>query len=508
MRGILFLLVLSLIVTTCRKDAEDPADPPAEGDHNTKPDPAKSPTSEPLRVVQISAGGYHNCALLSDGRVKCWGGDTEDNSEGGRKTSALGQGSGNENIGDGKKWNKDTGQPEPTDKNEMGDNLKAVDLGSGVKAKAISSGSYHTCALLTDGKVKCWGQGWAGMLGQGNTDTLGDEPDEMGDKLKPIDLGTGRTAKAIAAGLTHNCALLDNDTVKCWGEGKYGRLGQGNENDIGDGENEMGDNLKAVNLGNDVKATAITAGVAHTCALLDSKKVKCWGGGQQGRLGHNSEEPLGDETKEVGNGLPAVNLGDDVSVVAIATGSTHNCALLDSGALKCWGHGGNGQLGQGNTERLGDGKDKDLQNSDKDEMGDNLKAVNLGNNVKIKAIALGSSLTCALLTDGTVKCWGANSKGQLGQGHTYSAGIYEDEMGDNLPFVELGSGVKATAITAGYRHTCALLDNHRVKCWGNGAGGLLGQGNEDNLGDEGDKENEEKEMGDDLPYVDILGSEK
>ena len=304
--------------------------------------------------------------------------------------------------------------------------------------------------------------------------------------------------------------MLDNDAVKCWGEGQYGRLGQGNEDNIGGGKDEMGDNLNPIALDNDVKATAISAGTLHTCVLLNNQKVKCWGNGEIGRLGHNSEDHLGNETGEMGDSLPIVNLGEGLSVVAIGAGASHTCALLDSGAMKCWGHGGSGKLGQENTERLGDGKDKDLKQSNKDEMGDNLKVINLGSDVKVKAFALGSGHSCALLTDGTVKCWGSNSRGQLGldsgnvdnQGKVNHLGDNEGEMGNALPIVNFGSGVKATAVTAGYRHTCALLDNHKVKCWGNGAGGLLGQGNEDDLGDE------EGEMGDKLPYVDILGSKK
>ena len=282
----------------------------------------------------------------------------------------------------------------------------------------------------------------------------------------------------------------------------------------------MVDNLKPIALGSDVKATAISAGNTNTCVLLDNQKVKCWGDGQQGGLGYNNTKTLGDAKNEMGDNLPIVNLGEGLSVVAIGAGHNHTCASLDSGAMKCWGYGSTGQLGQENIETLGDGKDKDFKQSNKNEMGDNLKVVNLGSDVKVKAFALGTEHTCALLTDGTVKCWGANERGQLGldsgivynQGKVDHLGDNKGEMGNALPIVNFGSGVKATAVTAGYLHTCALLDNHKVKCWGSGAGGLLGQGNEDNLGDEGDEdegdEDEEGEMGDKLPYVDILGSEK
>ena len=493
MRNVILLLVLSIIVANCRKnDEEEPADPPAKG-KPTKPDPSKSPNTEPnpeaLRVVAISAGHLHACALLNDGRVKCWGGDADDDQMEGRGNFALGIGK-KTNIGD--------------EQNEMGDNLKAADLGTNIKAKAISAGGYHTCALLSDGKVKCWGEGGYGQLGQDNSEDLGDEPGEMGDKLKAIDLS--RPAKAISAGHVHTCALLDSGEVKCWGDGQFGRLGQDSESVIGNDAGEMA-GLQAIDLG--AKALAVSAGGLHTCALLAVGTIKCWGSGQQGKTGQNSEgylgdgldedsEPLPDGVSEMGQNLPAVDLGANANAVAVTTRGDHTCALLDDGRLKCWGKGDDGQLGQGNTERLGDGKDKDSQNSDKDEMGDNLPAVDLGPDVEVTAVTTGDNHTCVLLAGGAVKCWGSSFRGQLGQGNTTPIGGNPGEMGDTLKAIDLGTGAEAIAVSAGDSFTCALLNDGAVKCWGDGAGGKLGQGDEKNLGDE---------VGDKLKAIDILGSE-
>ena len=102
--------------------------------------------------------------------------------------------------------------------------------------------------ILDNGLVKCWGAGNNGVLGQGNTDDLGDGANEMGDNLSAVDLGTGRTATAISVGRESTCALLDNATVKCWGKGINGMLGQGNTDALGDNANEMGDNLPAIDL--------------------------------------------------------------------------------------------------------------------------------------------------------------------------------------------------------------------------------------------------------------------
>jgi hypothetical protein len=130
----------------------------------------------------------------------------------------------------------------------MGNNLPAVNLGTRRKAKAITAGTLHTCAILDNNTVKCWGLNGDGGLGYGDTNHRGDEPNEMGDNLPAVDLGTGRNAKAIAAGGGHTCALLDNNTVKCWGRSNAGQLGYGDTNDRGDAAGEMGDNLHQVVL--------------------------------------------------------------------------------------------------------------------------------------------------------------------------------------------------------------------------------------------------------------------
>ena len=128
-------------------------------------------------------------------------------------------------------------------------------------------------AILANGTVKFWGYNIRGQLGQGNTTQIGDNAGEMGDNLPAIDLGTGRTATAIASGRYMAMALLDNGTVKAWGYNAQGQLGQGNTSNIGDGSGEMGDNLPAIDLGTGRTATSIGAGLYHTGAILDNGTV-------------------------------------------------------------------------------------------------------------------------------------------------------------------------------------------------------------------------------------------
>ncbi len=374
--------------------------------------------------------------------------------------------------------------------NEMGENLPAVNLGTGRTAVDITAGNGLSCALLDDATVKCWGVNFSGQLGLGDTSTRGDGANEMGDNLPAVNLGTGRTATAISAGPQGDaCALLDNGTVKCWGSNGDGQLGQGDTANRGDGANEMGDNLPAVNLGTGRTATAISAGAFSTCAVLDNATVKCWGSGGTGALGLGDTSKRGDGANEMGDNLPAVDLGVGRTPVDItAGGNQYTCALLDNATIKCWGLNNLGQLGLGDTAWRGDGAN---------EMGDNLPAVNLGTGRIATAITAGEASTCALLDNSTVKCWGYNGSGQLGLGDTANRGNGPNAMGDNLPAVNLGTGRTATAITAGQSSNCVLLDNNAVKCWGLNSSGQLGLGDTANRGDGAN------EMGDNLPIVDF-----
>ncbi len=132
----------------------------------------------------------------------------------------------------------------------MGDHLPAVDLGTGRTAVAVSAGDAHTCALLDNATVKCWGFNGSGQLGLGDNVNRGDRTrgrTRWATTCPAVDLGTGRTAVAIATGANHTCALLDNDTVKCWGSNGSGQFGLGDTTNRGDATpgHQMGDNLPA-----------------------------------------------------------------------------------------------------------------------------------------------------------------------------------------------------------------------------------------------------------------------
>ncbi len=394
----------------------------------------------PLKTSSVSVSGTHSCANLANGAAKCWG------------SNIYGETGTGSSASPGSSF--DT----------MGLNLADVDLGWEITVKAISTGLHFSCAILNNNAVKCWGRNQVGQLGLGNTVDRGRQSNLMGDQLPEVDLGTGQTAIDIEAGLYHACAILDNGSVKCWGYNYYGQLGQDNTTNLGDNANEMGDLLPAIYLGTERSAVAISAGGYHTCAILDNGTVKCWGYNNAGQLGLGNTVNRGSASGHM-NSLPIVNLGTDRTAIAIAAGEYHTCALLDNNTVKCWGFASNGQLGLGNRINKGDNSD---------EMGDALPTVDLGAGLTAISISANNHQTCAILNDRSLKCWGLNNLGQLGLEDSANRGDNSGEMGDALPAINLGSGRTALSVSAGSSNTCAVLDNDTVKCWGYNNHGQLG----------------------------------
>jgi alpha-tubulin suppressor-like RCC1 family protein len=304
-------------------------------------------------------------------------------------------------------------------------------------------------------------------LGYGDTVSRGDGAGEMA-ALVAIDFGAGRTATAIAVGALHSCALLDNLTVKCWGRNQYGQLGYGDTDSRGDDAGEMGDALLAIDFGTGRTARAIAAGKYFTCALLDNFAVTCWGANTGGQLG------LGDTTERTSpTALAAIDFGSGLTARALSAGDDHVCAILGDGALVCWGGAGNGRLGSGGTSNIGDGTN---------EMGTKLAAVSLGSSSTAIAVSAGQAHTCVVFTSTEVKCFGNGGSGRLGVGNQNDLGDSPSEMGTALPAINLGTGRTALAVSAGAEHTCALLDNAALKCWGSGDSGRRGSSNMSNVG--------------------------
>eukprot|EP01083_Nonionella_stella_P304687 1059852_1 len=430
-------------------------------------------------ALSLSTGSHsrHTCAFESNkpnfNGFKCWGFNMY---------GQLGQGHTN-TIGDAP--------------NEMGSTLPNIDTGISLTEIAhVATAGAHTCLLTTTNQIKCFGSNAYGELGYGDTMNRGDAANTMADNLPFVDLGTNRTPIQIATGYSHTCVVLFNDAlgqkeVKCYGKNNFGQLGYGHTNNTGDEPGEMGDNLLPIDLGIDFEPVQVTAGAFFTCALSSTGKVSCWGRNVAGQLGNGDTDNRGDEPGEMGVNLTTIDLGSNFLPVKIEAGYKTVCALSDAGTVKCWGWNGYGCLGYGNTVNIGDNVG---------EMGNNLALVELGTGFVAIGIFAGGYHMCALSEGRNIKCFGSNSYGNLGYGHTNHIGDGVGEMGDNLAFVDLGNGFNdaIAAVQGSPYHTCAVSLSDKVKCWGGGTNGMLGSGATNNVGDD------VGEMGINLPIVDLV----
>lgn len=282
------------------------------------------------RIRQLALGDSHTCVLFGVNGVKCWGSNS----------------SGQLGLGDEDRRGDGVG--------EMGSYLPLVVVSPpGVLISSLVAGGNHTCALLEDGVVRCWGDNSHGQLGIENTDDHGNDWLEFPGDVS-VNLGTGRTALQITAGYSHTCALLDDATVKCWGMNSSGQLGLGDVADRGGAIGDMGDLLPAVDLGNSGTPVKLAAGDSHTCALFLAGNVKCWGRGSSGELGSNDWQNLGNGSGEMGDYLPFIDFhGDFEPVDSLSLGNAYSC-VTSNGKVVCWGFNSDGQLGQGHDLRIGD----------------------------------------------------------------------------------------------------------------------------------------------------------
>lgn len=443
-------------------------------------------------AVQID-NNMHTCAVISDGSLKCWGSNID------------GQ------LGDGS--NIDSTSP-----------VTVSGLSGNVTQVAVGYG--HTCALISDGTVQCWGFNGYGELGDGT----------INNSLTPLTVPGVSGAVAISAGENHTCALITGGSVLCWGDNVGGQLGDGSTVAA----------LSPVTVSGLSGAAAISAGAYHTCALMPGGSAKCWGASGYGELGvevtSSMQELLPVTVVNVSGYITGVaaggyatcftlstgvakclgvnmygQLGDGgglmkttptstygiAGVTAMSFGSNTACVITTAGSLSCWGNDFYGQLGDGADSimrvspvtptvagfsapvgiALGDshtcaiapaGTLSCVGYNIEGELGDGTNTTSTAASVQVPGLAGvvgaggGVSHTCALINDGTVKCWGDNTLGQLGDGTNTSS----------LSPVAVSGITDATriALDSTSDHVCAIVTGGAVKCWGFNAYGQLGDG--------------------------------
>ncbi|MBI3070640.1 MAG: hypothetical protein HYY84_00800 [Deltaproteobacteria bacterium] len=401
-------------------------------------------------VVAISVGArVHSfspyattCALLPDGKAKCWGSNQD------------GQ------VGDGTSaWS--SAPVYVTGENSL---------------TAIATGGWHTCAVRTGGGVACWGRGTAGQLGDGLSAT----------SYIPVTVSGLNDGVSVAVATFASCAVQSGGGASCWGSA--GRLGH----DAGGGSSTP----VAVWAARDY--TSIAAGIDHFCALRGDGTVHCWGSNAAGQLG-NSDAGSGDVI------TPAqvrFDGGPLVGIARIAVGYNNSCAIGANGDLYCWGENDAGQIGDGTTVTrreavlldagfsgvvhvatgkatyllLGDGTLRSWGDNTYGQLGigsvvprltaGSIDAGPYGVEAA-KSTAAGGHTSCAVLSTGDVVCWGDNQYGQLGNGSAVAS---------SSDSVSVSGLSRATSVVVGDDHACARLVGGTISCWGRNDRGQLGDG--------------------------------
>lgn len=347
-------------------------------------------SSATLTQVQAGLGG-HVCARVSNGTARCWG------------QNDVGQ------LGNGT----------PSAMSSL-----PVAVSGLTNVAAIATGGYHSCALLGDHTVRCWGQGTDGQLGNGG----------LASSPTPV-VATGLTdAVAISAGTFHTCALRTGGAVSCWGDNSYAQTGSPVPTDYGQ--------TKAPAVVPNVTATAVYTGGFHSCALV-SGGVQCWGDNSTGQLGNGGTAGTPPHSL-----TPVAVTGLTSGVTSMSAGDSHNCAIV-GGAVRCWGDNNYGQLGNGAVSTT---------------------AVTTPATVAglsgITSVAAGYTFSCARQSNNTVSCWGRNGDGELGKGGG----------ADTTAPVAVSGINSAASLSAGSLSACVLLTNNVARCWGDNAFGEMGNG--------------------------------
>lgn len=353
----------SLLAVACGGGERPPTAPAVEKNEGTANGSVEAAKDEPPAGPprDVDCGDFTTCAISTEGSVHCWGRD---------KRGELGDGAG-------------SGQPR----------AKRVAVPGLGKVKKVALASQFGCAILDDGKVKCWGTGHIANNGQAMTDA------------KPTVVSGVDSAEELVASGAIACARGAGG-ITCWGS-----------------------NDKAIGAPPTGSFKQIAAGFAHACALDAAGAAQCWGPADWATSG--------------AFGKPGIT-----GAQQIVTGDRHACVITKAGGVACWGMNDAGQLGT------------------KPDTEPHRKPVTVAGLSGVARLAAGEASTCALMNDGSVRCWGANGEGELGLG---------TRSPDERPArVTALSDVAQLCLASA--HGCALTKSSRLLCWGSNAFGQLGDG--------------------------------
>jgi len=413
-------------------------------------------------VIEVAAGYYHACALEANGTLWCWGDDGNGElgngtsggisdvpvqvpmqnvtqvSAGNSDTCAIGNEAGHllcwgwnidGELGNGTFADADTPVPVGTTSTPL----------TGVQQVSVGGGSTCVIADAPGPTAMCWGGNDHGKLGDGTTVPSRPLPAPVFG-LTTTSAGTPSGVSQIAAGEQHACVVMTTSQIQCWGDGYYGQLGTGARVDR---------HIPAVVIGLPGPAGSVysvTAGGATSCAVTGALDAFCWGDYVRG--GANPPKPQTTAAQVLGllaGGVSEVSAGDFDGCVLVRTGGLGT-------AVRCWGDNENGQLGNG-VSNIGT---------------DATKPVTVKNlSASVTALSTGNATNCVLQHNSGAWCWGYNGYGQLGDGTTTSS---------DVPVAVKGLPGNLAQISVGFEHDCALLFDGTVRCWGSNSHGQLGDG--------------------------------
>jgi alpha-tubulin suppressor-like RCC1 family protein len=302
----------------------------------------------------------------------------------------------------------------------------------------VVAGDSHTCGRKTDGTLWCWGDNQYGQLGTGDTapHSRPVRVEALGNQVAGVYLPSG--TGDISTRTAFSCALKTEGSLYCWGNNEYGQLGTGDANN----------RLDPARV--DVLVHAASLGSGFACARKNDNSIWCWGANESGQLGTGDTQSRSRPVE-----VAPETLGGNARY--LSTGSAHACARKLDATIVCWGENGSGQLGTGTTERSLVPVPVDM--------------TELAENADV--IATGGEHSCAAKSDSTVFCWGANQFGRLGIGDT------RPRLLPRLVSLE-GFAGGVPRLTTGGHHSCAAIADGSIRCWGNNRAGQLGDGSKMN----------------------------
>ncbi len=397
-------------------------------------------------AVSLGLGGTFSCAMLSDGRTQCWGsngfGELGDGTTVARNVPASVSDLANFSVVETAPGGRHTCARRATGSvlcwgnntyGELGDGTVAghttpVGVSGVVDARGVAPGGYHSCAVRSNGTVVCWGRNNLGQIGDGTSGT---------DRLVPTPVLTITNAVQVTAGVAHSCALLSTGTVMCWG-GDYA-------SQIGDGPGNTPKTAPVAVLGLS-DAVEVRAGAHYTCARRANGTVLCWGENRAGQIGDGT-------TTEAASPQAVATIDDALGVDA---GDAHSCVLRASGAMACWGSNDWGQIG------------------DNGPVSSRLVPSTVVGLTDVVEFAVGWAHTCARRATGTLACWGSNFTGELGDGTNSPRPTPRAVSGITGALSIAAGGDVSGSVGAGV--ACARMTDGTVRCWGNNSEGQLGDG--------------------------------